>query len=93
VSLLELNQGDQQALTPTSFDISTSVVGSSSASGLLLLLLMLLLDSVSSPEIVCASHRHRIWKAMNTGKGSKNVNIVTCQPIVGLHNSFLGTGR
>jgi hypothetical protein len=66
VTLLEINQGNQHALTPSSLDLSTSVVSSSSVSGPLLLLLMLLLDSVSSPEMVCASDRHTIWKAMNT---------------------------
>jgi hypothetical protein len=60
-----MNQGDQQALTPTSLDISTCVVSSFSASGLLLLLLMLL-DSASSSEMVCASDRRIMGQAVNT---------------------------
>jgi hypothetical protein len=73
-----INQRDQQALTPTSFDSPASVVCSSSASGLLLLLLMLLmllLDSMSSPEMVCASHRHTISKAMNTVENEARILI------------------
>jgi hypothetical protein len=66
VSLLGINQTDQQALTPTNLDSPACVVSSSSGSGLLLLLLVLLDSASSSPEMVCASDRHTMWQAMNT---------------------------